>query len=243
MGESLTRSPSPLVVEFVGLPGAGKTTICDRVAERLRECGISLISRREILQEWHRNALPQKIIQLLPTEGNDSRILLNSLLFAARVKPIALQSFLQAGKVFTNVKRNEAVARSGKYQVLLLDQGLLQEIWSVVLTGSVPPKVDLHRAMTAVFSNRSMVFIDFKVDIETALSRIGKRSSMNSCFDKMESDRAYSALLQYAPFLQIIVDFAREMGMTVLEIDGNLSVEDKVETIVAWIVEFKSSQF
>jgi adenylate kinase family enzyme len=235
MGEHLTQARNPLLVEFVGLPGAGKTTVSQQVVSKLSDRGLPLISRSEILKQWHQENTSQKLFKLFPYNLNDLSVLFHSFLLATQVKPINLQSFIQAGKVFSNVKRNDTVVRAGDRQIILLDQGLLQEIWSVALTGTVPPMACLKREMTSLFHKRSMVFVYFKVDIDTAVSRIKTRATMNSCFDRMDSRRAYLSLLEYHPYLQEIIDYAKTLGMTVLEIDGKLSLEEKSEKIATWI--------
>ena len=42
MGKSLTET-TPLIVEFVGLPGVGKTTVAQQVALKLREQGLRVV--------------------------------------------------------------------------------------------------------------------------------------------------------------------------------------------------------
>ncbi|MGB5715362.1 MAG: hypothetical protein WBM44_31175, partial [Waterburya sp.] len=166
MGESLNQKSKPLIVEFVGLPGAGKTTVSQQVALKLRERGLQIVFRDEILKQWHGENVLQKAIQLVPDNLNHWNILINSLTFALQVKPINQQSFSKAAKIFTNVKRNDAVARTKDCEIILLDQGLLQETWSVSITGSPPQTKYLKRSITPLFHNRSTIIIYCQLDID-----------------------------------------------------------------------------
>ena len=239
MEKSLTKSKNTLVVEFVGLPGSGKTTVSHQVASKLRAKGIQIISRDEILTQWHRNHVLQKLFKLFSSHSNHWSILIHSLTFASQVKPINWQSFLQAGKVFVNVKRNDEVVRAGTCQIILLEQGLLQEVWSVVITGSLPQLSYLKREMSTLFCRRSIAIVNFKIDLDTAVSRIHNRprkKKKDSYFDLMDSEQAYSLLTRYFPYLQEIVNCARTAEIPILEIDSSLSVEENSEEIVNWLV-------
>ena len=239
MEKSLTKSKNTLVVEFVGLPGSGKTTVYHQVASKLRAKGIQIISRDEILTKWHRNNALQKLFKLFSSQFNHWSILINSLAFAFQIKPINWQSFVQAGKVFVNVKRNDEVVRAGNCQIILLEQGLLQEVWSVVITGSLPQVRYLKREMSTLFCKRSIAIVNFKIDLDTAMSRIQNRPTKkkkDSYFDLMDSEQAYSLLTRYCPYLQEIVNCARTAEIPILEIDSLLSVEENSEEIVNWLV-------
>ncbi len=246
MTKSLTKSQNPLVVEFVGLPGSGKTTLSNLVASKLEAKGIKIVSREEILRQWHQKKALQKLLKLFSSNSNQWNILRNSLTFAAQVKPINLQSFLRAGKVFVNVKRNDAVVRAGNCQIILLEQGLLQTVWSVVITGSLPQFSYPKGAMTALFDNRLIAIVNCKIDLNTAVFRIKnrpKKKKKDSYFDLMDSKQVYYLLTKYFPYLQEIVNFAQTTKIPILEVDGSLTLEENSEKIVNWIVSQISDSY
>lgn len=237
MADSLNINP--IIVEFVGLPGSGKTTLCHRVAAQLKAKGIATISREEILKQWHQKNALQKLFKLAPSDFNQWSVLLNSLTLAARVKPINVQSFLQAGKVFFNVKRNDAVVCAGNCQIILLEQGLLQEAWSVVITGSLPKRSYLKQLMTSLLDNRPIAIVNCKLDLDTAVSRIQKRprkKKKDSYFDLMDAEQAHSLLIKYFPYLQEIINCGQTAKFPILDIDSSLPLEENSEKIFNWIV-------
>jgi thymidylate kinase len=225
----------PVLIEFVGLPGAGKTTVFHQVVTQLRSEGIAIIPRDEILQQWRNTAGFQKILQLVPKTQNHWSVLLQSQGLAAQVKPLTWQSFVKAGKIFSNLKRIDAIASDRRCPLILLDQGLLQEIWSVGITGSPPSREHLQQMLTLLFYQRSTAVVHFEIDIATAQCRLQNRPTESSRFDLMQSEVAHSLLSTYAPYLQEILNCTRSLDIPVLQIDGSLPVKEKAEKVTHWI--------
>ncbi|MEM8830727.1 MAG: hypothetical protein AAGE96_15405 [Cyanobacteria bacterium P01_G01_bin.19] len=236
--KSLTN-PYPLMVEFVGLPGSGKTTLSNLVAFKLESKGIKIVSREEILKQWHQKKALSKLFKLFTFNSNQWNILRNSLTFAAQVKPINLQSFLRAGRVFVNVKRNDDLVRARNCQIILLEQGLLQTIWSIVITGSLPQFSYPKRTMVTLFDHRSIAIVNCKLDLNTAVSRIKNRPRKkikDSYFDLMDSKQVYDLLTKYCPYLQEIINWVKTEEIPMLEVDSSLTLEENSEKIANWIV-------
>jgi thymidylate kinase len=239
MAEPLTP---PMLVEFVGLPGAGKTTVFHQVVAQLRAEGIAIVPRDEILQQWRNIAWFQRVLRLVPETQNHWSILLQSQRLALQVKPLTRQSFLKAGKIFSNLKRIDAIAGDRRCPLILLDQGLLQEIWSVGITGSPPAIEHLQQMLALLFYQRSMAVVHFEIDIETALCRLQNRPTESSRFDLMQPEVAHSLLSTYTPYLQEILNCTRSLNIPVLQIDGSLSVKEKAEKVANWITSLIADQ-
>ena len=225
----------PWVVEFVGLPGAGKTTVFHPVVSQLITEGTLLVARNEILQQWQKTDWANKIWQLAPSNLNQWNILIQALGLALRVKPLTSQSFLKAGKVFSNLKRIDSTICYQRAPLIVLDQGLLQEIWSVGITGNPPSTEHLMPVLTSLFQSRSIAVVYFKIDVETAGDRLQSRPTKGSRFDWMQPEVSSALLSNYAPYLQDILNCTRSLNIPVLSIDASLPIETKTETITRWI--------
>lgn len=231
----MTPHRSPVIVEFVGLPGAGKTTVFHQVVSLLRDEGICFVARDEILQQWQKTHWFQKLLNLFPETWNHWQILLQSLALASHVKPFNKQSFVKAGKIFSNVKRIDAIVCHQNYPLILLDQGLLQEAWSVGITGSPPAPEQIKQGLAPLFHNRSIAIVRFNTDIETALDRIQTRSTERSRFDQMSSEAAQLLLSQYTPYLQDIISCAQAFSVPILDINSAGSIKDNAEKVANWM--------
>ncbi|MBD2359253.1 AAA family ATPase [Tolypothrix sp. FACHB-123] len=226
---------APIVLEFIGLPGAGKTTVFQQVVAQLKQQGVSVAAGDQILRDWKHQPLWQRLWKLIPQTQNQWRILWQSLLLATQVKPTNWLSFSKAIKTYANLKRIDAIAQSQKEQLILLDQGLLQEIWSIGITGTTPDLEDIRQELGLIFSQRSIAIVDFQINVETAIHRIKNRPTDQSRFDLMSQEAALQLLSQYAPYLQDIINCAQTFHIPVLEIDSSLAVDEKTQNIVSWI--------
>lgn len=226
---------TPIVLEFIGLPGAGKTTVFHQVVAQLKQQGVSVAAGDEILRNWKQQPIWQRLWKLIPQSQNQWQILRKSLLLATQVKPTNWLSFSKAIKTYANLKRIDAIAQTNNEQLLLLDQGLLQEIWSIGITGTTPALADIKEELALIFSQRSIAIVDFQINIETAIHRIKNRPTEESRFDLMSQEAAQLLLSQYAPYLQDIINCAQTFDIPVLEIDSTLSVDEKTQQIVSWI--------
>jgi thymidylate kinase len=228
MGKRLT----PLVVEFLGLPGVGKTTVLSPVAAQLQAAGISIVLRNEILQQWQALSGLQRLRQWMPSTLNQWQVLMQSVGLAAQVKPINLPSFSKAVKIFSNLKRLDQIQSP---QLVLLDQGMLQETWSVGITGEPPTEVQLRSRLAPLFDQRSLAIVYFKADPNLALDRLQQRSTQNSRLNQMSPQTAQAMLSRYAPYLDDILATARSRQAPILEIDSDRPVAEKAEKIAHWI--------
>ena len=239
------RQSAP-IVEFIGLPGAGKTTLCTEVARQLHNGGRSVVRRDEILQRWHQNSMGQKLMQLWPDCSRDWQVLTQILALAAQVQPLNTTSVLKAATTYVNAKRNTRTAShlpqtrlldGGGLQeaTLLLDQGVLQEAWSVAISGQNPPLKPLQSAIEALAGDGTMRVVALTVDVETALDRIHNRPTHNSRFDAMNPDRAGDILSASVASLQTILDVLRALGVPILEVDSSHPIEENGRAIAQWI--------
>lgn len=239
MNFTKTTSSHPLVLEFVGLPGAGKTTVFHEVVALLREQGVTVAARDEILQQWQRQPLWQRLWKLIPQTQNQWRILLHSLILASQVKPSNWSSFAKAIKIFANVKRIDAIARHQDSQLILLDQGLLQETWSVGITGTLPSLNILKQELALLLHQRPIAIVYFQIDVETAIERVQNRPTAESRLDQMDAKAAHQLLSKYMDYLQDIINCVQTFNIPILEIDSLLPIDQKAKNILFWIVSDK----
>lgn len=225
----------PLVLEFVGLPGGGKTTLARKVLERLS-------------QDGHLCCTPRSHVSALrPTLGNRARqagrraafymaywpLVASALRLGLEIRPRALQRAKWLREVPDAAHAIQGFALD--YDVVILDQAGLQGIWSATVDGTLPTAGRLQqlvREAAAVHGGRVVVF-HLVVDPATALERITSRQSRGSRFDRLPRERALEQLDNLQGRFELIVDCAaRATHAPVLRLDGHASIDELAERCV-----------
>lgn len=225
----------PLVIEFVGLSGAGKSTIADTLFTRLGQQGKRCAHRHMIGgQELPRREHYRRLGQFLVTHP---RVLAG----AARLGLPAVRlgaSRLREALRFHVWSYRLALGRKLGYDIIILDQGVIQEGWGLMLrqTGW-----SHHAVTTAVVdviagAEAHYALVYFEVDRGVAAQRIAIRELGESRFDGMRLSEATQLLALHEPTLRSLYDgVVRKLELPSLRVDAGKSVEDLVSEISAFI--------
>lgn len=235
-------SRHPHVLEFVGLPGAGKTTLARRLtaglaaegircaAPRLERIDVPARGARRFARGAHRVATYAATPVLSATV----------LRFGFSIRPLRPARAKWLRDVLDTVR---GVASSAPdRELILLDQGVLQALWSASLAGTLPPPAvvgRLVRRSTAAYGAR-VAFLYLEVDTATAVSRIAGRSSSKSRFDRLPSQQTARLLTDELDRLErILTSTARATCAPVLRLDGRAPVDDlcarSIEFVLEWL--------
>jgi thymidylate kinase len=187
------------VVEFVGPPGAGKTTSCNCFAEMLQAKGLN-ICRSSDLKAYIRNLNTLEKLQLY-----FNSILLNSLtllqfsLVLARHKILSFNSIYRYLRLTIFQVALRQMVNAKKIDLVLLDQWMIQELWSATIFKTKAFE-QLHPELKKFYFKTDYLFY-FDLDLEKAADRIAKRSHGRSRFDRMRPKKRLSKLKKYTAYL------------------------------------------
>lgn len=222
---------APVVVEFVGLPGAGKTTVADWVAAELSAeglaCGSRLsVSEHEVHPFLHYMRLGLFYLGDLPELHASLKLTRASLAITpARVA----QSFR-----FLSLWAYRLQLLKGRgYHTVLLDQGVVQGAWSLMLRSPWRDEA-IGNAVRRIILEAELPYclVYFDVPVETALDRISHRPSMESSFDHMERSEARRSLQLHKNGLeQLFLRTVQETGIPHLRVDGTRPVAEVSEEV------------
>jgi thymidylate kinase len=225
MEEALIEQPQGFVIEFAGLPGSGKSTLAHELAARLRQ-GPELVSEptyelNHRSTRWRRVAT--KTLCIL-------QCVLASPLGSFEVALSIARTGQRSWRDLTNTTLNmlyicglrRAVAKQPGIHVL--DQGVLQQLWSIRFSASRSlPVAGFGRLGQACFgcgSGGAVVFVDVKP--ETVMERLTVRSGKASRLERRLSRETYRVELAAA---EDALAEARGAVHTLVGTDGRIRIE------------------
>lgn len=225
----------PLTVEFVGLPGAGKTTMADRISAELEGRGWRCAGRLPLLGEdlggleravrrtatllrgWHRTGAA---LSYLVSTRTRSRVGAH---WALRLSTWPLQW--------------QAARRAG-VDYVILDWGLLQNTWATTIGGRFGDGTASSRLLRRLLGTGAprYAIVYFDIDVEGSLARIGQRNNRGWRFDGMEVERARRLLTIHRPHMERLVEQAVELtGAPLCRVDAHRPIEENTRQILRFI--------
>lgn len=201
-------APYPLLVELVGLPGAGKTAVAEDVLRALAAQGLSCATR----QDFRKNGRIARVAARLAARVRRPAPAAAALRLALSVRPFDAARMRHALLASNWAFHFEDVYRNG-WDRVLLDQGIVQEVWSALVSSRDWDQNAVQRLLGAIFLGAPVTpaFVYFHIEPVVALQRIRHRPSTRSRFDRMPEGRALHLLERHAGDLDRIIRLAAEV--------------------------------
>jgi thymidylate kinase len=231
---------APVIIEFVGLSGAGKSTVAEELTETLRQQGKRCATRQMIGgRELPRPEHYRRLVQFLFTHP---WVLTGS----ARLGLPAMRhgtSRLREALRFHVWSYRLAVGRKMECDIVILDQGVIQEGWGLMVrqTGWNHDAVAAAALDVIARVKATYALVYFEVDRGVAAQRIATRDLGESRFDGMRQSEASQLLALHEPTLRSLYDGAvRQLILPSLRVDAGKPVAELVSQISAFIDQFSS---
>lgn len=188
-----------IVVEFVGPPGAGKTTNSYCFSEALKSIGLQVFLNDELedyvvgLNRYH------KLYLIYKTCVQKGHLLLLYVIILLRNGIFNLKSFTRYASLALRETALKHLTETKLVDVVLLDQWAIQGLWSSTIF-NVEPTSSFTKKLKYLYLKTDIV-IYFDVDIATASERMELRSTFNSRFDEMGLKQRNEELTKYKEYL------------------------------------------
>ena len=203
--------PSLTLIELFALPGAGKTTVVEAAVQQ------ALIkTRKSLSEEWADASVPQRLAHLARAYAALGRLRIATR-FGMEARLATPESVFRLTKLLA--KPHWLSSRSG---VVLLDQGFLQDLWSILVSGKSPrgnPTL-LPPLIRALYEGIDARIVVLDVDPETACARLTGRAHGDSRLDGLPESELRSSLRAASGLQRQIVEAARLAGLSVQTLDG-----------------------
>ena len=203
-------TPRPIVIEFVGLPGAGKTSAAKEIIEQMRLQGYACADRKSIQRGNSGRAM--HYARLAVFNLRHCQTVSTILCLGLAVRPFALSRARFAMELPVWSYRLKLAQDRGD-DLLILDQGILQDAWSVMIRGELRSETALSRALGSLLLGTKLrfAFVYFDVDIDVAVERTSNRPATTCRFDRMNSQSAKRLLTAHRKHLETIFDQALQV--------------------------------
>ena len=235
-----------IYIEFAGLPGAGKTTVAQRVGQLLPVYNHSVFTRENMMDHRSRLSGLHRGISLAIFLSRNFFLVVSVMVFGLLFRPVNYFSLKYAyGCVRTIFKIRTAIkaAQQAGHDTVIFDQGILQDFWSIGITGTPVKNAQLGDHLFNLLK-RICKKVDFSTVLlearsEQAVARILARDPSPYRFDNMDKNTLLNTLNQKSDYMQLIGATVRRLNShSQLVIDTNsTSVETSAQRVVAFMTD------
>jgi len=226
-----------LLVEFVGLPGAGKSTLASAVALRLTRRGVAVRNVGSLYPDTSWRVRARKMARGLRETLSRPH---NAFRSGRAVLASGQRSLVDAAKALHNwLFVSSLVEENGGEHVVLLDEGIFQALWSIGYSGRDGALAALLHDLYPLFPPPDLVVI---VDVgpATAAARLARRPFGGSRLERASADdphafvRAVQVWQELRRFVEGLSPDSHGVGVATVDNNGE-GVDGNADALTARI--------
>ncbi len=184
------------LIEFNGLPGCGKTTTVDELIKIFQSVQVNAATLDDVYFYKEKNKF-SKLITLLLAVFSIKEFNINFSIIRYFLKfNFTIERFiymLRLIKVYYQIRK---VMMSGSYNVIILEEGIIQYIASISHIDNIKDEDMLKELVEKIFRKfRRVLCVNCELDISEVIKRIRQRNLCNRRFDIMADEDLYNGLL------------------------------------------------
>ncbi|TRO10079.1 hypothetical protein EQ836_23280 [Ectopseudomonas mendocina] len=190
------------IIEFFGLPGAGKSTVCSGWLERGGSARFDVFSRGDLFLWWKKIGLFTKLKVFFSFSLRAPTIA--KLIFTLDKKSIS------SGKkiiwIFWFSSKLDHYISTTDGDLYVFDQLYLQDVWSILVDNPAEKGEWVHKILEALLVRMPIYYEAFYFSVEPSIaaSRVYSRTRGTSRFDAMQLDEIRSSFHRHASLFDLI---------------------------------------
>jgi hypothetical protein len=207
-------------LEFIGLPGAGKSTVARKLHVALEKSGINVVSVKDVTASNRRTGRDFKktvrrisfYLEYIIRHAGFFNLLLG---YVLKTRPLSISDAFRIRHIFglDEVYRQiESGRLSNSYEVAISEDGFLQVAWSLTSMRDVPRTEDVIRLLENLMSRHRIYPIFVMVDPHTALERMLQREGGRSRFALCARNEALTRLKHQRQLLRVIYEVSKHLS-------------------------------
>ena len=227
---------APLLIEFVGLPGAGKSTVAQALAERLRAGGLRV--DEDDLPPAGIALRVRQYLRFLLFGVKHARLMAALARYACRVRPWSPGRLPFAFDVLVHAF-GAAECRRGGADVVLISQGAFQAVASIGVRASTSATREMRRLVDALNHGSGPDLVAYlELGIAQSSARLAQRERGGSRFDQMSPDEAVTELRGFARRFSVMTDaMAQRLGPSFRRFDAAAPAAATASSAAQWVLD------
>ncbi|MFL2095833.1 hypothetical protein [Marinilactibacillus psychrotolerans] len=225
------NSNKPLLVEFNGIPGSGKTTTVNELVQTLKSRKLKVLTLEDVYFYKEKNTFSKLLTTfkaLLSYKILKSNYMIFKFLFYFSFNLSRLLFALRLVKLNYQLLR---VYENENCDLIVLEEGIIQYTANIPHIDSFDKLTilnDLLLNMLRPYNN--ILLINCDIDLKESVRRIYKRGLKNRRFDVMKEDELLSGLKENSRLFNVMREFCMRKDST------NLNMSDDINNNVDLVV-------